>query len=161
MIREINRKTWNSFCRKFNSTNRYRPARVAYKPTRQATSTMESDLLGITLTKRGRLIDGLNILALRHDPASLDEPGLILPKLEKLTVTQDEAGRDVELTAVSENGATAKIKFTGETPDSPHDQLIEKIAYALSEQRGFPPGGDQDDWYRAEQVIDRLISELP
>lgn len=161
MIREINRKTWSSFCRKFNSTNRYRPARVAYKPSRQTATTTESDLLGISLTRRGRLIDGLDILAVRHDPTSLDQPPLNLPNLEKLTVNQDAEGQDLELTAIAKDGAQAKIRFTGDIPESAHDQLVEKIAYSLSEQRGFPPGGDQEDWLEAEERISRLISELP
>jgi len=32
-------------------------------------------------------------------------------------------------------------------------QLIERTAYELSAQRGFAPGHDQEDWFRAEQII--------
>jgi len=38
-----------------------------------------------------------------------------------------------------------------------HEQ-IEKLAYRLWEQRGGPLGSPDDDWYRAEQELQRLDS---
>jgi Protein of unknown function (DUF2934) len=38
-----------------------------------------------------------------------------------------------------------------------HEQ-IEKLAYRLWEARGAPLGSPDDDWYRAEQELQRLDS---
>jgi len=35
---------------------------------------------------------------------------------------------------------------------------IEKLAYRLWEERGAPLGSPDDDWYRAEQELQRLDS---
>lgn len=161
MAREITRKTWSSFCRKFNSTNRYRSALLAYTPAKGSSKTLETDLLGINLTKKGRVIDGLSVFAIRHEPESLDQPKLNITGLEKLFVESDADGRDRQLSVVGEDGSSLEINFIGEPLPDGHDLLVEKVAYSLSEHRGFGPGNEQDDWYRAEQVIDQILEELP
>lgn len=40
------------------------------------------------------------------------------------------------------------------------NEMIRVAAYFLAEQRGFTPGGANDDWLRAEQQIDRLLSTI-
>jgi hypothetical protein len=37
-------------------------------------------------------------------------------------------------------------------------EMIATAAYFLAEQRGFAPGHERDDWYRAQAAIDK---ELP
>lgn len=162
MIREINRKTWSNFCRKFNTTNRYRAAQLAFRSPRSSRSTTwETDLLGINLSKKGRRIDGIDVFAIQQKPEGLKQPRLEITRLEKLVLKQDEQGNDQSLTLISANGAKAEISFIGDSDPEGHDHLVEKIAYAISEQRGFSPGNDMDDWLEAEKVIDRICSELP
>lgn len=37
--------------------------------------------------------------------------------------------------------------------------MIAIAAYYLAESRGFAPGGADDDWFAAEQVIDAMLAE--
>jgi hypothetical protein len=36
--------------------------------------------------------------------------------------------------------------------------MIAKAAYLRGERRGFPPGGEKEDWLAAEQEIDALLN---
>jgi hypothetical protein len=36
-------------------------------------------------------------------------------------------------------------------------QLIQEIAYALAEKRGFAPGGEMQDWLQAEAEVDQWV----
>ena len=162
MIREINRKTWSSFCRKFNSTNRFRTAQVAQSPPQSSEkSTWQTDLLGISLSKKGRMIDGIKLFAMQPDPKNLDYSSLEIPSLEKLILKKDDHGYDEGLTLISADGATTEISFNDNPDSDGYDHLVEKVAYSLSEQRGFSPGNDMDDWLKAEKIIDQICSELP
>lgn len=38
-------------------------------------------------------------------------------------------------------------------------EMIAIAAYYLAERRGFAPGGADEDWLRAERVIDRMIRD--
>jgi len=38
--------------------------------------------------------------------------------------------------------------------------MIAVAAYYLAEHRGFAPGGELDDWRRAEQQIDEMLAGM-
>ena len=39
-------------------------------------------------------------------------------------------------------------------------EMIATAAYYIAEQRGFAPGHEQDDWYRAELAIERQLARM-
>jgi hypothetical protein len=39
-------------------------------------------------------------------------------------------------------------------------EMIATAAYHIAEQRGFAPGHEQDDWYRAEAAVDRQLARM-
>ncbi len=39
-------------------------------------------------------------------------------------------------------------------------KMIATAAYYIAEQRGFAPGHEQDDWYRAEVAVDRQLARM-
>lgn len=43
----------------------------------------------------------------------------------------------------------------------PRHEAIALAAYFLSEQRGFEPGHELDDWIKAEMQIDAAVVESP
>ena len=44
-------------------------------------------------------------------------------------------------------------------PELRHE-MIATAAYYISEQRGFAPGHEREDWYRAEAAIDKQLPRL-
>ncbi|MDH4228889.1 MAG: DUF2934 domain-containing protein [Nitrospirota bacterium] len=49
----------------------------------------------------------------------------------------------------------------GTTPTVSVEQrhnMIAELAYLLAEQRGFGSGAEQDDWFRAESIVDKRLS---
>jgi microsomal dipeptidase-like Zn-dependent dipeptidase len=47
-----------------------------------------------------------------------------------------------------------------EPTQAEREQMIAIAAYFLAEQRGFAPGGDAEDWYRAERQIDSMLDTM-
>lgn len=39
-------------------------------------------------------------------------------------------------------------------------EMIATTAYYIAEQRGFAPGHEQDDWYRAEAAVDKQLARM-
>lgn len=39
-------------------------------------------------------------------------------------------------------------------------EMIATAAYYIAEQRGFVPGHEQDDWYRAEAAVDKQLARM-
>jgi hypothetical protein len=39
-------------------------------------------------------------------------------------------------------------------------EMIARAAYYIAEQRGFAPGHEQDDWYRAEAAVNRQLARM-
>lgn len=40
------------------------------------------------------------------------------------------------------------------------EQMVAVAAYYLAERRGFSPGGQDEDWRRAEHQIDRMLAAM-
>ena len=70
------------------------------------------------------------------------------------------APRTVAEESIFENIERAQSFFGGVSqvdPELRHD-MIATAAYYIAEQRGFAPGHELEDWYRAQAAID---TELP
>ena len=74
----------------------------------------------------------------------------------------DPAPRAVVEDAISETleriGGLAE-GVTQVDPELRHE-MIATAAYYIAEQRGFAPGHEQDDWFRAEAAVDRQLARL-
>jgi hypothetical protein len=57
--------------------------------------------------------------------------------------------------------AADEVKFVGEQLNykSRYERIAES-AYAYAQARGFAPGGEVDDWLRAEREVDALLAGL-
>ena len=73
MTTEVKRTNWSRFVKRFNSSNKYRPATVRLK--RQGTDEIVlrdgAPLMGIALAKKGRLISGIDLFTIQPDPERL------------------------------------------------------------------------------------------
>lgn len=53
----------------------------------------------------------------------------------------------------TKNVTAAVVAVGGNGSPMDMEQLIRQRAYELSEQRGFEPGREQEDWFTAEQQV--------
>ena len=161
MTMEIKRKTWSQFCKKFNATNQYRTASVSMKARSRKAVDMDSDtpFMGISIAKKGRLIDGIQVFTGKFDPDRLTEPTLTVNQPEKMVVEQND-GSDSRLVIRSKDGTEASLVLSGERDDNKYRSFVEKVAYTIYERRGHSTGNDFDDWLEAEKKIKEAELQL-
>ena len=74
----------------------------------------------------------------------------------------DPAPRVVAEDAILENLDGCARVAEGVTQVDPElrREMIATAAYFIAEQRGFMPGHEEEDWYRAEAAVDRQLPRL-
>lgn len=74
----------------------------------------------------------------------------------------DLAPRTMAEDAIFENFEGCERLAEGITPIDPQlrHEMIATAAYFIAEQRGFAPGHEEDDWYRAQAALDRQLPRL-
>ena len=155
MAIEIKRNSWSRFCRKFNETNQLRHAmvRVKHRDDNEVEIDRGSPFMGIAITKKGRLIDGVELFTGQYDPDKLTEPLVAVKEPVRIVLEKDRDGMDNCLSVESKDGSVAKIVLSGEKVARQYHSLIEKLAYSMYERRGFTPGNDVEDWLEAERKV--------
>jgi hypothetical protein len=74
----------------------------------------------------------------------------------------DPAPRAVVEDAIAESLERSDYLAEGITQVDPElrHEMIATAAYYIAEQRGFAPGHEEDDWYRAQAAVDRQLSRM-
>ncbi|MBN1211518.1 MAG: DUF2934 domain-containing protein [candidate division Zixibacteria bacterium] len=155
MNKEIKRNTWAKFCKKFSSDNRYRDVKIKVRDKRKNDiNTLEPfPFMGLTLAKKGRLIDGLEFFAGWGDAERVLSPVAAIKEPLKVIVKLDQQGRDEQLQVVAKDGTELYIELYGEPDRNRQHSLVEKVAYSMYEKRGYTPGDDRADWLEAERKV--------
>jgi hypothetical protein len=154
-MKEIKRNAWSKFCRQFTAQNQYRQANVTIIDRNNKESGLTGNLpfLGMVLQKNGRLIDGVKLFAGQWQPDKLMEPVLVIREPEKLMLDKDAQGVDQCLWIQTADGSKARIELHGERDQNLQRELVEKVAYAIFERRGYSNGNDINDWLEAERLV--------
>jgi len=162
MTKEIKRNTWSKFCRQFSTANRYRKTNiiVSNKGHKNEIKAITYPFLGMSLMKKGRMIDGIQLYTGSWDANKITEPVAALKAPAKVVLEKDNDGRDKQLTIETSDGLKANIEMTDENGGDQYYSYIEKIAYSLYETRGYNPGNDQEDWYEAERRVKETEAEF-
>jgi len=159
MTREIKRNTWSKFCKQFSTANRYRKANIQVSQ-RDQTESSTYPLLGMSLLKKGRLIDGIQFYTGSWNAEKMTEPVVALKSPSKVVLEKDNDGRDSHLTIETADGIRASFEMIDDSGNEQYYEYIEKIAYSLYENRGYSPGADQWDWYEAERRVKETEAEF-
>jgi len=159
---EIKRNNWGRFRKKFNTTNQYRQSNLSVKSRNREEIEVchDTPFMGFAITKKGRLIDGVDFFACQHDPNNLNRPVLSLKEPVRMIAEKDEHGKDTLLRVESRDGTTVIVSLVGERDPQQFRAVVETMAYTLSEQRGFDPGHDTDDWCEAERRVRETEQQL-
>jgi hypothetical protein len=162
MVTEIKRNSWSRFCRKFNETNQLRHSTVMVKlrDDNEVEIDQGSPFMGIAITKKGRLIDSVELFTGQYDPDKLTEPLVAVKEPVRIVLEKDRDGMDNCLSVVSKDGTVAKVVLSGQKVAGQYRSLIEKLAYSMYEQRGFAPGNDVEDWLEAERKVKEIENQF-
>lgn len=161
MAQEIKRADWLRFCKKFNAANRYRFTTLNIK-TKQGGETSQTltPFMGITLSRKGKTIDGLQFLAGVPDADRIIHPVATIPQPDKLYLEKDQIGNDSNLIIRAKDGSETRLALIGENNTDQERYFIEQVAYSLFERRGYTPGNDVGDWVEAEQRVKEAEHQL-
>ena len=162
MTQEIKRNRWSQFFRKFNAANQYRQSTISVEKNgeKKAEVNANAPFLGIAVSKKGRLIDSVNIFSGRFDPEKISEPVISVRQPAKVEVEKDDDGTFGCFAVHSDDGSIARVELTGEKKHDLFHTYVEQVAYRIAESRGFAPGNPVEDWLEAEKMIKAAEGEL-
>jgi hypothetical protein len=155
MATEVKKNTWARFCKKFNVTNQYRPVTVSVRHRHENEVKVGHDVLfmGVSISKRGRFIDGLELFTAQYNPERLAEPVVSVKQPVRILVEKDADERDNAILIEGENGTVVKAVLAGVKSPQQYHAFVEKVAYAISERHGFTSGSDFENWLEAERKV--------
>lgn len=154
MTNEIKRNTWTRFCKKFSAANQYRSTQLTLSAKKSDPSSATlMPFMGVAISKKGRMIDGVEFFAGKPHPEKVAEPVMTIQDPAKIYLEKDKNGTDCRLRIRSKDGTEACLELIGEPEPSGAHTLVEKVAYSLYEKRSFTPGSDFDDWLEAERKV--------
>lgn len=155
MKNEVKRNNWSRFVKQFNSANQFRSTRLSIRYTGNDKTGFVpmGPFMGLSLSKKGRLIDGIQFLAGSWNPDAVVEPVITIKGPSQIKLEKDEDGRDRHLIIHSQDGTEARLELQGEQQFEQERHLVEKVAYSMFEHRGCSHGNDAGDWFEAEQKI--------
>lgn len=161
-MKEIKRNNWAKFCRNFNSSNQYRQLDISIVEKNNNSRTLAENLpfLGISLEKTGRSISGLQIFTGLWDPEKILSPILTIKEPSSVFLQKDSDNSDKILAIESKDGSRAELVLFGAPNPDQSRLLVEKLAYALAERRGFSGGNDMSDWLEAERLVHQAEMRL-
>ncbi len=161
MEREIKRNNWSRFLRKFSADNQYRQTEITMKsPDGNPSKSPLEPFLGVTLTKNGRVIDGVQFLTGRADSDDVAAPALTIKEPAKIYLERDADDCDCRLRIEAKDGSALDVELRGEKETDRVFGLVRQVAYRLYENRGYTPGNDQGDWFEAEQRVRRAEDQV-
>ncbi|UCD94888.1 MAG: DUF2934 domain-containing protein [Candidatus Zixiibacteriota bacterium] len=152
MTKEIKRNAWSKFCRKFSSDNQFRWMKINMIDRTKNESRFAGDFpfIGLSLEKKGRLIDGLQLVAGWTDPDRVSRPILSIKDPATVMLEQEKDGTTTALKVMTRDGSEAMIHLMGARDPN---WFVEKLAYSLYERRGYEHGNDMGDWFEAEKKV--------
>jgi len=113
--------------------------------------------MGLTLEKKGRLIDGVQLLSGWWDGDQVARPLYSFKNPDKIMLEINEDGDDWRLMVWTKDGVKASIELVGvQNPN----WVVEKVAYSLYERRGCTHGQDANDWFEAERKVKEAEATL-
>jgi hypothetical protein len=161
MENEIKRNNWSRFFKKFNSANQFRGTELSVTgPGTKIDKVPMGPFLGVTLSKNGRFIDGIQFLSGSWNIDAVAEPATTIRDPKQVWLEKDDDGHDLRLRIRSKDGIEARLKLLGEPQFEQKRNLVEKVAYSMYEHRGRRHGDDMGDWYEAEKRVENTESQL-
>ncbi len=155
MTKEIRRNNWSRFCKKFNQSNQYRRAHVSFKTDSPEETPINSErpFIGICTTRKGRLIDGIALYTGQFDSSRSSKPQVMIQDADRITSVKGKDGHDRGLKVISNDGSVLEILLEGAPDRHQQHALIERLAYSIAEEQGFPADRDADNWLEAERHV--------
>jgi hypothetical protein len=155
MYTEIPRSQWGRTLKKLNAANQLRQTVITLDRPEKTDIEQHDNVLfmGLTLRKKGRVIDGIELWAATPRPDHVVEPIAVVNEPARLIVEENEQLETERLVIESSDGTVASLSLTKAEPDMNFSHLVRQIAYSMYEQRGYANGDDINDWLEAERRV--------
>ncbi len=160
MAKEIKRNSWSRFCRQFTSSNQYHQTIIVVDGNSEKRSVSIEPFMGMSLTKKGRFIDGIQVYSGGMTPEDVLDPVMKINDPDSIVLEKDDNGRDRFLHITSKDGTKVRLKISNDCEEQGYKNLTEKIAYTMFERRGYTIGNDMGDWLDAEKHVQQAASSL-
>lgn len=162
MVKEIKRNHWSKFCRKFSSDNKYRHMNIDFSGKAEPDARVSGDFpfMGLTLEKRGRLIDGIKLHAGWPGPDQVTHPIISIKQPASVILEKDKSGIDRRLKVRTKEGSETTVDLHGGDDEDRYRIFVEKVAYSIFEHRGGSHGDDIHDWLEAEKKIRKAEAQF-
>lgn len=157
MSKEIKRNDWSRFFKQFNQNHQHCSINISLEKNGKNSVINGRPFIGLALSKKGRVVNGVELCTLSNDPEKLYEPTAVIKNPESIKLLKDEHGFDAHLVIESKDGTTAHVELNG---GSNREAGIRQVAYLLYEKRGKTNGNDRQDWIEAEKRISAVEQEF-
>lgn len=159
-MKEIKKQQWSRLCGKINRERQFARTEVVHVDSdgNETMTHCQAPLLSISLERQRGKISGFVIrLGEVHNDSPAAHPISIGAPARVMHTSSEETGSEtIEIHTV--DGRRLVMRVFGRTTQESYDRLVEELAYKLAEVRGFVPGQEQEDWFRAEKLVRRVAS---
>jgi len=159
-MKEIKKQQWSRVCR--DMSRKYRFARTKVLRTdangNSVAEHQAAPLSGLSLAKRRGRFSAfeVSLCEIRNGSPTTSTISISAP-IKILGNSSTEDGTE-SLEVYSEVGHRLILRVLGRTIEESYGALVEKTAYTLAEGRGFVPGHEKEDWFRAERLVRGVAS---
>lgn len=159
-MKEINKRQWSRLCGDLSREHRFAKTDVITMDSDREETTLFSGtpLLGLALARKGRKISALEVTLGQMTGDSLE------PSVYSLSMptdihyeTSDESGC-CAIEVRNEENRKLTIRLRPDSTVESYDRFVRETAYSLSEARGFAPGYELEDWLKAEQITQGIVT---
>jgi hypothetical protein len=153
----INKNEWPSFIRDFNRQNQFRLATMSLGD-KMMIGEPGAVLIGIAYEPKANKIE---VYFGGHDKENPSRLAHTINGPRAIYLVRDyEASASNPVAGINIQGApgsqTAYIAFLEISPEEAKQRWTSSLAYNIYEGRGMACGFDQEDWYEAELIIDKV-----
>lgn len=156
-MKRVPKNKWARLCEDISQTCHFCRTEIV-RIDADGEMTQESDaspLLSIGLVRRKGKISAIE--AKVGQIRSGSPTAVILMLGAPVSMVYGPSGDVNVLEIENEDGYKMTVRIFPESARASYKSFVNKMAYVLSQARGFAPGRDQEDWFLAERLIRKSI----
>jgi hypothetical protein len=159
-MKEIKKQQWSRWCRDLSSKYQFARTKVLCIDA-DGDSTTEhqaAPLSRLSLARRRGKISAfeVSLCEIRNGSPTTSSIAIGAPIRILSDASDDDGTETIEI--YNEDGHRLVLRLFGQTIEESYESLVEEMAYNLAELRGFVPGQEHEDWFRAEKLVRKAAS---
>ena len=159
-MKEIKKQQWSRLCGDISSEYRFARTRVLNTDANGNSTTEQhtAPLSHLSLARRKGKISAfeVSLCEIRNGSPATSTISIGTPFRILRNPSSEDETETIEI--YNEDGLKLILQIFGRTIEDSYGALVEKMAYTLAEVRGFVPGHEQEDWFRAEKLVRKVAA---